>query len=669
MASLSKSDIEKLIRNRDPSVSYAKPKKAFSEHWNNYSQVFVNGIPQHYICCSNCENLLAWKTGDGSTNLKKHSQYCRDKSPGNQQLVTKFMSSNNGNNERLIRMIKKNLITAAAEFCAIDNRPFSLIQGNGFQHLANAIYGARRALSAFNPIESLLPDRTTISREIDRIFFEDRAKLINLIQSVKQYFITIDFWTEPYTKIGYGGLSIHYFDDKFGLNVFILCCKAYKLPNQQANNVRLFTENILRSFSLELDKNTFIVCDNENKMRAAFRHGAVRVGCSAHFLNKIVEHSLTLPTIGCDDIQMMFNNVQDLVSYLRRSHNQSKLSKRLQLFTKTRWNSGYSMIYSFITVYPELSGVVKDPEQKHKLAAIDYDVLLEFSNYFKYFVKVTEVLSADKHPTIHLVLPLKQWLINLSKPNAHDSAAIASLKKYMHREIASYWELEDVHFMAVILQPNFKYLHVCPAVKDKCYNLLNDEIERRRAESRSSYASSSLSYPTTTSQQTTEENDADIIESCFDLEQSQTRQQHMNDEFESYLNEETKLKRNDDLFQYWIQRQQKFPILYSIAKDILTIPATNTCVERLFSASGAAATESRTRLSADKLDKLMFLKKNHLALKFITNSTSPETNTTASASYDELSINERSKDLLDHQKNNTIEEQTDEANNDDDYFF
>ncbi|CAF4016338.1 unnamed protein product [Rotaria sp. Silwood2] len=314
----------------------------------------------------------------------------------------------------------------------------------------------------------------------------------------------------------------------------------------------------------------------------------------------------------------MFNNVQDLVSYLRRSHNQSKLSKRLQMFTKTRWNLAYSMIYSFISVYPELSGVVKDPEQKQKLAAIDYDVLLEFSNYFKYFVEVTKVLSADKHPTIHLVLPLKQWLINLSKPNAHDSAAIASLKKYMHHEIASYWELEDVHFMVIILHPNFKYLHVCPAVKGKCYNLLNDEIERRRAKSRSSYASSSLSYPTTTSRQTTEENDADIIES---------------------------------------------------SKDILVIPATNTCVERLFSASGAAATESRTRLSAHKLDKLMFLKKNHLVLKFITNSTSPETNTTASGSYDELTINERSNYLSDHQKNNTIEEQTDEANNDDVYFF
>ncbi len=36
MTNLSKSDIQKLIKNRDPSLSYAKPKKASGEHWCNY---------------------------------------------------------------------------------------------------------------------------------------------------------------------------------------------------------------------------------------------------------------------------------------------------------------------------------------------------------------------------------------------------------------------------------------------------------------------------------------------------------------------------------------------------------------------------------------------------------------------------------------------------------
>ncbi len=147
------------------------------------------------------------------------------------------------------------------------------------------------------------------------------------------------------------------------------------------------------------------------------------------------------------------------------------------------------MIHSFVSVYPELPGVIKDRDQKQKLDVIDYDVLLEFSKYFKYFVDVTEVLSGDKYPTIHLVLPLRQQLINLSRPCASDSHAILGLKKYMLREIASYWELEDAHYIAVVLHPNFKHLHICSVAKERCYELLNDEIERRHASKNLKYFS------------------------------------------------------------------------------------------------------------------------------------------------------------------------------------
>ncbi len=68
---------------------------------------------------------------------------------------------------------------------------------------------------------------------------------------------------------------------------------------------------------------------------------------------------------------------------------------------------------------------------------------------------------------------------------------------------------------------------------------------------------------------------------------------------------------------FWKRQKVLFPVLYSIARDILIIPATNTAVERLFSASGNTITDTRTRLSAEKVDKLMFIKKNLLILKKI----------------------------------------------------
>jgi hypothetical protein len=66
----------------------------------------------------------------------------------------------------------------------------------------------------------------------------------------------------------------------------------------------------------------------------------------------------------------------------------------------------------------------------------------------------------------------------------------------------------------------------------------------------------------------------------------------------------------DDLFDFWHNQQYMYPVLSSIAFNILVIPASNTSVERLFSANAGIATNKRTRLNTVKIDKLMILKSN-----------------------------------------------------------
>lgn len=50
--------------------------------------------------------------------------------------------------------------------------------------------------------------------------------------------------------------------------------------------------------------------------------------------------------------------------------------------------------------------------------------------------------------------------------------------------------------------------------------------------------------------------------------------------------------------------------LTSLAIQYLTCPASTVASERLFSMAGNILTESRNRLSPDKLDKLLFLHQN-----------------------------------------------------------
>ena len=68
---------------------------------------------------------------------------------------------------------------------------------------------------------------------------------------------------------------------------------------------------------------------------------------------------------------------------------------------------------------------------------------------------------------------------------------------------------------------------------------------------------------------------------------------------------------------YWNANKSSYPSLARIAKRILAIPATNTTVERLFSHSGNTITNRRTRLNADKVNNLLFIKQNIRTLREI----------------------------------------------------
>lgn len=104
----------------------------------------------------------------------------------------------------------------------------------------------------------------------------------------------------------------------------------------------------------------------------------------------------------------------------------------------------------------------------------------------------------------------------------------------------------------------------------------------------------------------------------------------------------------------------------SIAKDILIIPATNTSIERLFSASGNLVTDTRTRLNSDKINKLMFLKKNHVLLKSIKKATVTET---TPSNNEELGNVAKHKELFNHETNGDFEESHDDETNDDNESF
>ncbi|CAF1619564.1 unnamed protein product [Rotaria magnacalcarata] len=89
--------------------------------------------------------------------------------------------------------------------------------------------------------------------------------------------------------------------------------------------------------------------------------------------------------------------------------------------------------------------------------------------------------------------------------------------------------------------------------------------------------------------------------------------------------------------------------LAAVARRILAIPASNTSVERLFSSAKLTVSDRRTRLGIEKIDKLMFLKKNLTPLQRMFDSKNSATSICSkrkSSDIDKNDINDDDDELL-----------------------
>jgi len=126
---------------------------------------------------------------------------------------------------------------------------------------------------------------------------------------------------------------------------------------------------------------------------------------------------------------------------------------------------------------------------------------------------------------------------------------------------------------------------------------------------------------------------------------------------------------NDDILSFWRQYKQTFPLIASVARDILAIPASNTSVERQFSTCKNTVTDKRTKLGSEKLNKLIFLKKNMSIFKenFAVSDTKPSGSLNAKRKFDTIILNDEPIEKKNKQ-NGLFDNENDLFDNESDLF-
>ncbi|CAF5149494.1 unnamed protein product, partial [Rotaria sp. Silwood1] len=114
-------------------------------------------------------------------------------------------------------------------------------------------------------------------------------------------------------------------------------------------------------YKLQLDSTKFVVTDNEPKILPAFREQCSRVGCADHYLNKQLQHAFqsnqihlnknTIESVDCELVQNILNQVKKVLSSVRHSHQQQKLSQKLQTYSEARFGGTIIMLNIFREVF------------------------------------------------------------------------------------------------------------------------------------------------------------------------------------------------------------------------------------------------------------------------------------------------------------------------------
>ena len=82
-------------------------------------------------------------------------------------------------------------------------------------------------------------------------------------------------------------------------------------------------------------------------------------------------------------------------------------------------------------------------------------------------------------------------------------------------------------------------------------------------------------------------------------------------EINNYSSSVATLSENEDPISFWVNNEAAYPLLSSLAVDLLCIPASSAPVERTFSTAGESTCGRRNRLANENLEREILIRKNH----------------------------------------------------------
>ncbi|XP_019165697.1 PREDICTED: zinc finger BED domain-containing protein RICESLEEPER 2-like [Ipomoea nil] len=526
---------------------------------------------------------------------------------------------------------------ALVEMIILDELPFRIVEGQGF----------RKFVLVCCP-RFKIPSRWTISRDIFKIFSDERVNLKKFFRTSSQRVsITTDTWTSV-QRINYMCITAHFIDSEWKLQKKII--SFVPIYSHKGESIAKALESCLLDWGL---KSVFsVTVDNASSNDTALGFLKKKLGswgctavrckylhmrCIAHILNLVVQDGLK----ECDS---SVKKVRDAVRYVRSSPARLQKFKSLAdligveaknslcLDVPTRWNSTYMMLNTAL-LFQMVFEAYDDHDSSFKSDLggsvpdfLDWESIQSLVMILKSFYEMTVRISGSLYVTSNTffseISDLSCLLKNMEEAT-EDSVKL--MGKNMRAKFDKYWgEPEKMNFLifyANILDPRDK-IEYMPIQFNQLYGedkgkTMFDKVIVGLKELFEDYVAC---FPVQCVEQSEKFSPSITISDSVSvgrpqsLLKSQIKKQKLVSgdlsrkkiELEVYLSEVI-VDEDDsfDLLRWWKQQSERFPVLSKMARDILAVPISTVASESAFSTSGRVLDAFRSSLTPRIVEALV----------------------------------------------------------------
>ena len=315
------------------------------------------------------------------------------------------------------------------------------------------------------------------------------------------------------------------------------------------------------------------------------------------------------------------------------------------LAVKTRWNSQYRMIEKFLELDSEkMEASIAKHEKADKLSVIEMEALQECLNVLGGFQEATLMTEGDQAPTLNSALPLLLSLVSILQSQVGQTkhcgnfinGLLLSIYKrfngllqlvhfsavcgppFVEEQNNNTWK-DDIFLVAPFLDPRMKLKWVdsdCDFLSPEQKQTLKENVQTlvlqmiTNSPNCEPVPSKQLEVPANCGEgsETRQTKRPKVLPYLFGPQKQQPSPIKTSPHLEilQYIEEDS----DCSVQEFWRASRNRFPNLAKLAQQILSVVASSSPVERVFSIGGYMMRPHRARLSPTTLKFLVFLRCN-----------------------------------------------------------